>query len=318
MFTAYPPHADIGSMLQRLMSPFAALRITAKFADPKAALRGWPFRPAQQHFVLYVPPGPAPAGGYTLLVFVPPWKQARVPVQWIPVLNRTHTLFVTAADSGNSAQVFERREPLALVAADNVPRLYHVNPSHIYVGGFSGGSRVALRLALAFPDVFRGALLDAGSDPIGTATVPLPPRAVFERFQQSSRIVFVTGDEDQIRQTQLARAQSALHDWCVFDVDSLTLLHTGHTLADGAGFARALDALMRTSAPNEPRLQRCRAHHHTALAAGLQRVRALIDARHLRRARQVLDAIDDRYGGLAAPQSVALLRRISAAPTTGK
>jgi pimeloyl-ACP methyl ester carboxylesterase len=52
----------------------------------------------------------------------------------------------------------------------------------------SGGSRVALRLALGFPDVFRGAFLNAGSDPIGDAQTPLPPAELFSRFQEMTRL----------------------------------------------------------------------------------------------------------------------------------
>jgi poly(3-hydroxybutyrate) depolymerase len=52
---------------------------------------------------------------------------------------------------------------LALIAAQNAMAQYSVDPQQVYIGGFSGGSRVALRLALGYPDVFHGALLNAGS-----------------------------------------------------------------------------------------------------------------------------------------------------------
>src|SRR5207302_469453 len=89
-----------------------------------------------------------------------------------------------------------RREPLALLAAHNLMRRYPVDPERVYVGGFSGGARVAMRLALGYPDLFRGAILNAGSDPIGGAEIPLPPRELFMRFQSSTRIVYVTGERD--------------------------------------------------------------------------------------------------------------------------
>jgi len=102
--------------------------------------------------------------GYALLVFVPPWPDARVPWGGPPSWNNTVVIFVSAANSGNDASILDRREPLALLAAQNVMRRYPIDPERVYVGGFSGGSRVALRIALGYPDVFHGALLNAGSD----------------------------------------------------------------------------------------------------------------------------------------------------------
>lgn len=85
---------------------------------------------------------------------------------------------------------------MALVAEYNVAQRYPVNPEHIYVAGFSGGASVALRLALGYPDVFRGALLDAGGESVGTAQVPLPPADLFHRFQETTRVVYVEGTDD--------------------------------------------------------------------------------------------------------------------------
>ena len=194
VFTDFPVFARNGELLRRLVSPLNAQRVLERLA-PTAA-QAQPLDPAKQHFVLYVPSGPPPTSGYALLVFVPPWDDARVPSQWIPVLDKWHAIFVSAAQSGNDADVLNRREPLALLAAYGVMHRYRVDPAHVYIGGFSGGSRIALRLALGYPDVFRGALLDAGSDTIGTAFVPLPPADLFQQFQQSTRLVFLTGSDD--------------------------------------------------------------------------------------------------------------------------
>ncbi len=309
-FSTYPHFGDNAALLRRLLSPLNALRVEQHLTGDPEALRAEPLDPASQRFAVYVPPAPAPAGGYALLVFVPPWDDARVPLAWIPVLNRTHTIFVTAAHSGNDANVLDRREPLALLGAYGTMQRYPVDPAHVYVGGFSGGSRVALRLALGYPDVFHGALLDAGSDPIGTAAVPLPPSDLLHQFQASSRIVFVTGSDDMIRQAQLARASDALQTWCVFDAASTTLLHTGHALASASGFAQAMDALRRPAAPDTARITACRNQHARTLAAELDRVRVLIDSGQNTPAAKLLRQIDARYGGLAAPSSVELARAL--------
>lgn len=196
VLAAYPAFAAGDELLRRFLSPLTRSRILERLAHSGQKLSKQSLDPAQERFALYVPPGPPPPGGYALLVFVPPWEDARVPPQWVPALDRQKTIFVSAARSGNDDDVFDRREPLALVAEYNVAQRYPVNPEHIYVAGFSGGASVALRLALGYPDVFRGALLDAGGESVGTAQVPLPPADLFHRFQETTRVVYVEGTDD--------------------------------------------------------------------------------------------------------------------------
>ena len=50
-----------------------------------------------------------PPGGSGLLVFVPPWQEARVPPGWAGALDRNGTIFVSAAHSGNEENVMARR-----------------------------------------------------------------------------------------------------------------------------------------------------------------------------------------------------------------
>ncbi|GEM_PF-236725 len=196
VLTDYPSFARADELLRRTVSPLNVLQIRRQLLQSGESLKEESIEPKQERFVLYVPPGPPPPSGYALLVFVPPWEDARVPQQWIPVLDRQHTIYVSAANSGNQASVFDRREPLALIAEYNIARRYPLDPARIYVGGFSGGSRVALHLALGYPDIFRGALLDAGDDTIGGAQLPLPPADLFHLFQQSTRLVYLSGTND--------------------------------------------------------------------------------------------------------------------------
>jgi len=181
-----------------------------------------------------------------------------VPRQWIPVLDRNNTIFVTAANSGNEAHPVRRREPLALLAAYNVMRQYNVDPQQVYIGGFSGGARVALRLALGYPDLFHGALLNAGSDPIGTADVPLPPADLFKRFQESTRIVYLTGERDEENLAIDMGSRRSLEKWCVLDVVTRTEPRTGHQLADGFSLGRALEALLGDRQVPSEKLDACR------------------------------------------------------------
>src|ERR1700739_186167 len=241
--------AGNGERGRRLLSTLSALRLERELTQSgKTLTTQVPITLADERFALYLP-SQQPAKGFGLLVFVPPWQEARLPPGWSGVLDRFGIIFVSAAKSGNEENVFNRREPLALLAAGNIMARYPVDPDRVYIGGFSGGSRIALRLALGYPDVFRGALLNAGSDPIGDRDIPLPPGELFERFLTSTRIVYVTGERDVEHATDDALSLRSLHQWCMFSTESQTEFLTEHTVAAGAALARALGYLQEERPP---------------------------------------------------------------------
>jgi predicted esterase len=311
VFTAYTPLAGSAEQMRRLLSPLTTWRMRQQLLRDHQHLDEQAIDLAQERFVLYVPPHPPPPEGYALLVFVPPWQETRVSPQWIPVLDRGDTILVSATHSGNDADVLNRREPLAILAAYNVMQRYHVDPQKVYVGGFSGGSRVALRLALAYPDLFRGALLEAGSDPIGSAQIPLPPPGLMNRFQRESRVVYFTGEEDVLHLAEDARSRESLKTWCVFDVDVESMRRTGHELADGQNFGRALKSLQRRATPDAGQLAACRAGIRQSVSAQLDQAEKLTGQGKPDAARKLLEQIDEHYGGLAAPRTVMLMQRVT-------
>lgn len=304
VFTEYSPLSTSTELVRRLFSPLTALRVNQEAARMGKALRGQPINLAGESFSIYVP-AHTPPHGYSLLVFVPPWSRAEVPSQWIPALDRHDMILVTPANSGNEAPTVDRREPLALLAAQNAMAQYPVDPQQVYIGGFSGGSRVALRLALGYPDVFHGALLNAGSDPIGNAEVPLPPAELFRRFQDSMRLVYVTGERDEAHLIDDMHSRQSLEKWCVFDVVTESEPRKEHELADASAFSRSLDALLERQT-HLNRLPDCRARLDAELSAQLKQVEDSFARSETSAARRLLDKIDARYGGLAAPRSVEL------------
>jgi pimeloyl-ACP methyl ester carboxylesterase len=308
VFTRYSPLFGNAQILRRLLSPLAQESIRESLARSHEVLAPYAVDLARQRFLVYVPPGAPPSPrGFALLVFVPPWDQARLPSGWALQLNHYGVIFVTPADAGNTAAVLSRRVPLALAAEENIVREYPVDPEHIYVGGFSGGSRVALRVALGFPDVFRGALLNAGADPLGGG-YPLPPRNLLQRFQSSSRLVYVTGDLDTASLTSDANSVQSLRDWCVFDAETHETPDTGHEVMSPEAFGQALGRLLSRAHSGPARLDACRTHVRAALQAQLGHAKALISRGNRSAAHKLLLEIDERYGGLAAPQILALAR----------
>ena len=151
---------------------------------------------------------------------------------------------------------------------------YPVDRRRIYVGGFSGGSRVALRLAMAYPDLFRGALLAAGGDPLGAA-VPPGPAELFRQFQEMTRLVYLTGENDGFHLEADKRSRHSLPEFCVFDVETRSVPWTGHELPGPTVLDPALDALATPRPPDPARLAACRADLDQTISAQLKPGRSL-------------------------------------------
>jgi predicted esterase len=301
-FDRASPLSSTAEIVRRTFSPLTQRRIAAT-----GSLAGQPLDISRETFTVYVP-ARKPAQGYALIVFVPPWDVAKLPPGWASVLDDKGVLFVSAAHSGNDTKVEFRRMPLAVIAAEQLVRDYGVDAARVLAGGFSGGSRVALRLALAYPDVFRGALLNSDADPIGTAA--LPPADLFHRFQQGSRLFYITGELDAAARSMQASSQSSLQNWCVFDVHATAMPHTGHTTADERALSLALDTLLDPAPAKREGLVECRARLQSELDSAVQRVDAFIAGGDKAAARQALTDLDAKFGGLAAPQILALERNL--------
>jgi dienelactone hydrolase len=309
VFSDYSPLSANLELLRRMLSPLALAEVQASLSRSSEQLLQQSIDLAGERFVLYVPAS-APPQGYGLLVFVPPWQDARLPAGWGPVLDRTGMIYVSAARSGNDENVLGRREPLALLAAYNVMQRYPVDPARVFVAGFSGGSHIAQRLALGFPDLFRGALLNAGSDPLGSQVPPQPPADLFRRFQESSRLVYVTGERDSRLSLDNASQQS-MSRWCVFDTQSQMTAGAAHQIASPEALSRALEALQKPRALDAGKLARCRADIGRSLDAELRKAQALIDAGKRADGEKALIDIDRRFGGLAAPRSVDMQQALT-------
>ena len=311
VFSEYSLASRLSELAGRLMSPLDAQRLFHGLAQSHSSLSEQPIDLARERFTLYVP-AESPPNGYGLLVFVPSWQNAFLPAGWAAPLDRHGVIFVSAADSGNRESILTRREPLALLAAQNVTLRYRIDPRRIYIGGFSGGSRVALRLALGYPDVFHGALLNDGSDPIGDQQAPLPSAELFKRFQESTRVVYLTGATDAINIEQDAGSMQSMKQWCVFNLKQEIVPWEGHDIADQRALQRALDALFEDAPIDSAKLATCRARIDQELTTQLQRVADLLAGGRVRGARDLLHKLDKRFGGLAAPRSVELAAAIAA------
>jgi predicted esterase len=309
-FDQYTPLASNLTMAERLLTPLTAAQLRDRLAAVGKGIRDQPIDLAHEEFRVYVPE-PKPPGGFGVFVFVPPWQENDVPRGWETAFDAQGVIFVSATRSGNEESPLGRREPLAILAAYNVMKGYPVDPSRVYVGGFSGGSRIALRLALGYPDLFRGALLDAGSDPIGGPDLPLPPRALFEQFRVSSRLIYVTGTHDEFHMTQQAGSVGSMNRWCVVNVATQAVGGLGHSLAPSSVASAVLAALGAPVGPPPARAEQCWTRLTAEVDGELSEAEGKSGRGDAGAARSLLERIDKRYSGLAAPRSVELAQRLA-------
>ncbi len=314
-FDRYSPLASSKEIVRRTLSPIEADRVLGYLRAKSQSLPEQSIDLSGEHFALYVPLGNAPPEGYGLIVFIAPWDDGAIPREWRQVLDRHHMIYVSADRSGNHNNMLWRRLPLALHAYENIASRYRLNAARVYVSGFSGGSRTAMRAAPSYPDVFRGAILNSGSDPFGDSGIAVPPADLFREFQERSRIVLVSGTEDLLIVARDAGMLDSAARLCVTGVSTQPMLHTYHVLMRGFMLERAIVAIESGAGGDATRqadvLANCREGIAAAVAQGLQQVHALLAHGDRAQAGHLLSRLDERYGGLAAPDSVDLAHQVT-------
>src|SRR5258708_4174068 len=143
VFADYSERSSSTELARRMLSPLAALQLNRQMARTGKQMIEQPIRLSEEKFIVYFP-SPRPARGSALLVFGPRWEVARLLSGMMAVVDGYGAIFLSGARSGNDERVFDRREPWALLAAHNAMQRSRVDPERVYIGGFSGGARVAL------------------------------------------------------------------------------------------------------------------------------------------------------------------------------
>jgi poly(3-hydroxybutyrate) depolymerase len=132
-----------------------------------------------------LPPGPAPHG---VLVFVGPRDEADLREGWADVLDKRNLVWIAAQGYGND-KPRAQRVLVALMALKHLQRTLPLDRARLYVGGMSGGGRIASQALARFPGFFSGALCIVGADYVTPESQLVPELA-------TKRVVFMTGDGD--------------------------------------------------------------------------------------------------------------------------
>lgn len=115
-----------------------------------------PYDLSQEQFEILVPKGYKQSVPHGLFIWISPGDKPNVSPEWDKVLGDKKLIFIGAFKSGNNREVFDRIR-LAVDANHHVRQLYAIDPKRVYVGGHSGGARVASMVGVTYADMFTGA-----------------------------------------------------------------------------------------------------------------------------------------------------------------
>lgn len=138
---------------------------------------------------LHVPKNYNPKSPPGVIVYVSPQNRINIPSGWTNVTEENNLIWIAARMSGNNINV-SKRISFAVMALSLIQLDYQIDPTRIYITGFSGGGRIASIVATEYPNIFKGAIYNSGvnfwqqSDP-----------ELLELIK-SHRYVFVTGSDD--------------------------------------------------------------------------------------------------------------------------
>ena len=163
-----------------------------------------PYDVTKEKFRVVVPKSYAHAAKWGLFIYINADDSAGLPAGYEPVLEKHKLIAVAAYRSGNGRNIFDRFR-LAIDASFNLQKRFNVDPSRVYVSGFSGGGRVASMLAVAYADVFSGGIPFCGVN--FYTDIPseagkhwprgyIPVDEALKIAKSSGRFVLVTGESD--------------------------------------------------------------------------------------------------------------------------
>lgn len=124
-----------------------------------------------------------------VVVFVSPTDSGKPPKGWLELLQQKRLSWVAAEGFGNR-QPSAQRVLVALMGLSLAQRSATPDRKRIYIGGMSGGGRIASMTAPRFPQMFSGGLYIVG------ANFWMPDDAKLKQLAAQNRYVFITGNED--------------------------------------------------------------------------------------------------------------------------
>lgn len=200
-------------------------------------------------FQIVLPASYQPDGSWGLFVWISASDNTRLPAEWLAVLEKHKLVTVSALKAGNQRNILDRIQ-LGVTAAIVIPQQLPLDPSRVWVSGFSGGARVASMLGVAYGDLFRGTIpfmgvnfyTDLPTQPGGKKSPPqfIPNREVLEIAKREGSFVLVTSDSDFNREETQIVFQKGFQAERFQNVSILQASGIGHQLPAADWLEKAL------------------------------------------------------------------------------
>lgn len=189
----------------------------------------------QQSYELFVPEQYSAKRSWPVILFVSPGNRATGFRQWQQVFQREGIIFASPHSAGNNTPM-QRRVRVVMDVLDDLRRNYNVDPDRTYIGGFSGGGRVACSIAFALPEYFGGVIpVCAGGELRQESSLR---QRVIDRLsvaQLTGESDFNRGECERLHQTELAGVGVRCRTWVA--------PRTGHAVPDASVFDEAYEWL---------------------------------------------------------------------------
>jgi hypothetical protein len=159
---------------------------------------------SKESFEILLPVGWDGKSGLGLFIWIHSGDSPQIPKEWEKILTKHQLVFIGANRSGNPRNVFDRIR-LAVDANHNVRQQLPIDGRRVYVSGFSGGSRVASMLGVAWGEMFSGTICCMGVNFYTDVAAPdgkvyglsyLPDEDLLPLVKKSCRFALVTGEKD--------------------------------------------------------------------------------------------------------------------------
>lgn len=127
--------------------------------SPSPAPAGWldDYDSTGQRYELFLPPRYHERKSWPVVVFISPGNQPSGLSSFRKACTRLGVIFASPYDAGNNCPG-PRRVRITLDVLDDVRRRFNTDVDRTYIGGFSGGGRMACHIGFALPEYFGGVI----------------------------------------------------------------------------------------------------------------------------------------------------------------
>jgi hypothetical protein len=152
---------------------------------------GWlpDYDSTKQTYELYVPPRKPSKARLPLILYLSPGKDAGSGKALERLCRSRGFLYAAPHNAGNDCPG-PRRVRIVLDVLDDVRRHFPVDADRTYIGGFSGGGRIACAVAFTLPEAFGGVLPICASGDLRTESW------LRQRVVERLSVALVTGEKD--------------------------------------------------------------------------------------------------------------------------